>query len=61
MNKNSIVILGALETAIICTTLIIGAWTLIEVRRDPLDVNRDGEANIVDLSVLAAELNERGQ
>lgn len=28
---------------------------------DPLDVNRDGEANIVDLSVLAAELNARGQ
>lgn len=26
---------------------------------DPLDVNRDGKANITDLSVLAAEVNER--
>lgn len=28
---------------------------------DPLDVNRDGVANIQDLSVLAAELNARNQ
>lgn len=28
-------------------------------RYDHLDVNRDGEANLVDLSVLAAELNAR--
>lgn len=61
MNKTSIAVIGAIEVGVIVATFVMSCFILSEVQRDPLDVNRDGEANIVDLSVLAAELNERGQ
>lgn len=50
------IISDALFMAVI---LIVSLLTLNEVQHDPLDVNRDGEANLTDLSVLAAELNVR--
>lgn len=61
MNKTSIAVIGAIEVGVIVATFVMSCFILNEVQRDPLDVNRDGEANIVDLSVLAAELNERGK
>lgn len=44
-------------------TFVISTLTLGVVihQSDPLDVNQDGQANIVDLSVLAATLNDRQQ
>lgn len=38
--------------------LIISTITALEVGVDRRDVNRDGEVNIVDLSVLATEIQE---
>lgn len=62
MNKETVLaVIGIFEVFVLI--LLFGMMVRIfnEVQRDPLDVNRDGEANIVDLSVLAAELNERGK
>lgn len=61
MNKNTFAFLGLIEVVIIITILILSIMTLAEVKSDPLDVNNDGVADITDLSVLAAEVNERGK
>ena len=34
-------------------------WALGRITVDSLDVNRDGQANLTDLSVLAVGINER--
>lgn len=44
--------------------VLVASWLGFMIGRvttDPLDVNRDGQANLVDLSVLAAQLNQRNQ
>lgn len=61
MNAKIVTLMAVAEVIFMIGILVLGVATYNEVRRDPLDVNRDGEANIIDLSVLAAELNERGQ
>ena len=58
---NKMTILVTIEFVSIITTLILAVLILSEVKRDQYDVNRDGVANITDLSVLAAELNARSQ
>ncbi len=61
--KNEIIYVAVVifEMTLLLSILVLTVFTFTEIRRDPLDVNQDGEANIVDLSVLAAQLNERGQ
>lgn len=61
MNEKTIITLSILDGVIMMGMAILLILILAEVRHDPLDVNRDGESNIVDLSVLSFELNERGQ
>lgn len=53
--------LAITEIVAIAVILIISVATYNEVKRDPYDVNNDGVADITDLSVLAAEVNERGK
>jgi len=63
MEKETLLVtaLAITEIVAIALILIISVATYREVSRDPYDVNNDGVANIVDLSVLAAEVNERGK
>lgn len=61
MNEKTITIMAAIEIALVAAILVVGCMIYVEVKHDPYDVNGDGVANIVDLSVLAAEVNERGK
>lgn len=45
---------------IMLSLVFAGGWiVLANAITDPLDINKDGEVNITDLSVLAVKINER--
>lgn len=41
--------------------LFVSIVTLVQVGTDRRDVNRDGQVNLVDLSVLAVEISEENK
>ena len=44
--------------------VLVAGWLGFMIGRvtiDPLDVNKDGQANLTDLSVLAYRINERNK
>lgn len=61
MNEKTITIMAAAELIFMAAIVVLSIMTYSEVKSDPYDVNRDGVADITDLSVLAAEVNERGK
>lgn len=57
---HAVVVAVATMIAVSFLILLISIVYLLGINKyDPLDVNRDGVANLVDLSVLAYEINER--
>lgn len=58
MNEKTGTFIGWLLVVLIIYTAVVVTLISIRVGDDRRDVNRDGQVNLVDLSVLAVEISE---
>ena len=54
-------IFSAIVAGMVVVVFALQILTINEVGTDRRDVNRDGEVNLVDLSVLAVEISEENK